>query len=35
MTYFWIGAAIVPLVLACAALIVYFAFNELEENDAF
>jgi hypothetical protein len=32
MTYFWIGAAIVPLVLISAALIVYLAFDELEDT---
>lgn len=33
MTYFWIGAAIVPVVLISAAFIVYVTFNDLEEAD--
>jgi hypothetical protein len=33
MAYFWIGAAIVPVVLLSAAFIVYLAFNDLEETD--
>lgn len=33
MTYFWIGAAIVPVVLISAAFIVYVTLNDLEEAD--
>jgi hypothetical protein len=33
MAYFWIGAAIVPVVLLSAAFIVCLAFNDLEEAD--
>ena len=34
MAYFWIGAACIPIVLGCAALVVHLAFNELEEVDS-
>jgi hypothetical protein len=33
MAYFWIGAAIVPVVLISAAFIVYVTFNDLEDAE--